>query len=109
MDQISHGFRLCQVNAPVQESATSEFPWLGEPRSAFQHRVQHRLAWKNPPMTGDLHNVFTCKSSWRTHDRNQHFIYVLTLADNVAEMKGVSRRRRRLQRCFSHRKEAFVS
>jgi len=59
-------------------------------------------------VTGDFHRVLARERARRAQDGEQHFIHVLAVPDDFAEMNRVRRRSGRFQRIFSNRQKTFV-
>ena len=67
-DQVGHGFRLGEVQAPVEKRALGELARLSQARSVFQQRVQHQLRGQDASVAGDLDGVLAREGPGRAHD-----------------------------------------
>src|ERR1051326_4620955 len=108
MNQVRYGFSLGQIDTAIEKRTPSELARLSQACAILQNGVQDQLGCKEAAMTGDLNAVFACERAWSAHDREQHFVDRLSLADDMAEMNGVRGSRRGFQGGLASREEAFV-
>ena len=67
-------FCLCQVETPIEEGAQRKLASICHARTPSQYQAQDTLEHKWPPVSLDLHNIFTGIGARGIHKGDQHLV-----------------------------------
>jgi hypothetical protein len=109
MNQIGDSFRLRQINASVEKCAPRKLTRLGQARAVLQNRVQNHFRGQESAVAGNFHHVLARERPRRAHHRQQNFIDVLTMANDLAIMNCVGWRDGWFERRLADGNKTLVS